>query len=216
MWDDFPVVESDETRQDWVELPENGIGAAIAWAMGPERVCRVHDTPYQHWDTVMMRATGPVTEAGREPRTATDQEMIDDAVDAYLRQLQLPDRPRGYRWFLRRPAATRDSRHFWALLNAHMQRDAGDDNHPRTVLVLVEQVLGRLYDAPPAPAVPATAEHPAPRVGLVPEQCPSPAATAELDVEPRQDPVPGPTPEPAGPTPTRLEPDQATPASGNG
>jgi hypothetical protein len=76
-----------------------------------------------------------VTTVETVARTTADQELIDDAIDAYLTDAGLPPRPRGYAWILSAsPAAP------WPgvgnLSDAVQQavQDAGSPAEPASVL----------------------------------------------------------------------------------
>lgn len=61
--------------------------------------------------------------------TEADVRDIEDGIESYLVGSWLPARPRGYRWFMRLPAAVEDEREFWRRLNEadlrmpHQERD---------------------------------------------------------------------------------------------
>ncbi|PJE94480.1 hypothetical protein CUT44_30160 [Streptomyces carminius] len=113
-WSEFPQVGEPPPAgggvyesprgQRYIELPETGRGALLAWVAGPRRVVRSPAGLADKPPVVTAVTTGEgETEHSESPRTVVDQEEIDAAVDEYLTEADLPPRPRGWRWFLALP-----------------------------------------------------------------------------------------------------------------
>ena len=85
-----------------MELPENGWGALMGWAAGSENLRR---QPSSDADRMV---TGSTEHAGvrhhfEGPLTDVDRQGVDDAINSYLREADVPPRPRGYVWLIRVP-----------------------------------------------------------------------------------------------------------------
>lgn len=77
------------------------------------------------------------------PRTADDQEIIDESVNSFLRDLGLPQRPSGYRWFQRLPndvTVTDIDEAVYAAI-----KDLPRDHHPAEAVPAIRAALKKLY-----------------------------------------------------------------------
>lgn len=126
MWDSYPV----GTRHPgWIELSENGWGAIAAWFAGPRNVIREPMGERTDVVKVTCEMADGTSSSRTEPITEADVRDIEDVIESYLLDSGLPARPRGYRWFMRLPAAVKDEREFWRHLNEadsrmpHKERD---------------------------------------------------------------------------------------------
>ncbi|GAB3901850.1 DUF5956 family protein [Kibdelosporangium lantanae] len=88
----------------FVELPYSGWGALVGWLSGAHRMMR---TP--------VELPQPSLEDAGYDDSAADREEIDNEIDFYLSEADVPARPRGYRWFLKLPQGV-DGRAFWSKL----------------------------------------------------------------------------------------------------
>jgi hypothetical protein len=118
-WDDFPVLlavtaqgepakkEIDVGSQRYALLPDNGWGATITWEAGPERAGRVADDVSAYHVVERTRAGNSrvVAERRTVPRTAADQDIIEESVNDYLAEAGIPPRPPGHAWYLKIPPA---------------------------------------------------------------------------------------------------------------
>lgn len=101
MWESVPEGGPGEC---WAELDENGCGALIGWAAGPENLRRgpaVDDSAR----TVTVTRTdrdGTVTEC-IEAFTAHDRQIVDEETNSFLADAGVEKRPGGFRWFVRLP-----------------------------------------------------------------------------------------------------------------
>ena len=128
----------------WVELPENGWGALIGWAAGNGNLGR-HPASDAH-----RTITGTIEKAGvvrhfEEPFTAADRQGIDDDINAYLRDADLPPRPRGYVWMIRVPAGHRSPEAFLADVDSAIHRAAGSVTSPERIRPIFDAVLRSFY-----------------------------------------------------------------------
>ena len=98
-----------------IELPENGLGAHVAWIAGPEWVSPDRSRPVP-----------------RVRRTAEEQRWVDDDIADYLADAGLPQPPRGVRWALRRPAGIAAG-DFWAHINRSLAQRCPRAREPREI-----------------------------------------------------------------------------------
>ena len=131
----------------WILATENGWGALAVWAAGAGNFVRVPIADGERHGVVVHRHGD-----GRERRepfvlTKADLGSIDDDIDTYLADAELPPRPRGYDWFIRRPThipAGEDA--FWgALWTAATAKLPGDAVHPLMLKGPAEEALARMY-----------------------------------------------------------------------
>lgn len=113
MWENYPIVAR---PPGWIELTENGWGAMASWFAGPENVVR--EPMGERTDLVRVRCEKPDGTVTSVTETITEAEIedIEDDIDSYLAYSGLPNRPHGYRWFLRLPSGVKDEEDFWSLL----------------------------------------------------------------------------------------------------
>jgi len=101
--DPWACPELAEAPDGWILATENGWGALAVWAAGADNFVRVPTAARERHGTVVHRRAD-----GSERReffvlTKADETSIDDDIDTYLEDAELPPRPRGYDWFIRRP-----------------------------------------------------------------------------------------------------------------
>lgn len=126
-------------------VPDTGWGMLVAWLAGPNHLVRLVDDE-QHAVTVAV-VQGTTTNATTEPRTQADQDTINDGIDEYLSDAQVPTPPRGYRWYQRVPHGYDSLNEAHAHINAHL-READPDNNavrPAELAPLVADVVADLY-----------------------------------------------------------------------
>lgn len=124
----------------YVELPESGYGALLAWAAGLRRVRRAADR-LNHQTRVTVVTGGDTTTYTRAHST-DEQDDVDNDIDSYLRDAGIPPRPPGYRWFVELPqGVTPDD--LWEIVNTDLA--ASNATHPADVLAQVRTTLARLY-----------------------------------------------------------------------
>lgn len=141
MWSE---VQEAEPSASWVELPENGWGALMGWAAGRENLCR---HPSSDADKVV---TGYAEHAGvrhdfEVPFTAGDRQGVDDDIDSYLRDADVPPRPRGYVWLIRVPDGRASPEDFLADVDTAILRAAGAVTHPKRLRPIFAAVLRDFY-----------------------------------------------------------------------
>lgn len=140
-WDEVPT-RADPPTDGYYELTENGQGALIGWLSGAGRLVRCPDRlPHM---TIEV-CTGPDGETREtRPRSSTDQQVIDDVVNEHLRDAGIPDRPTGYRWFLRLPEGFSGERVESAVISA-MGRLPADHNRPSQFVPCIRATLQDIY-----------------------------------------------------------------------
>ncbi|MBT2535634.1 DUF5956 family protein [Arthrobacter sp. ISL-69] len=145
--DPWASAELGEAPAGWILATENGWGALVVWAAGQGNFVRVRAAAGDRLGTVVHRfQTGS---AQLEPfvLTEADLESIDDDIDSYLAAAELPPRPRGYDWFIRRPPNTDLGEDafwdaVWAASTATLPHDAV---HPSTLKGSAKEALARMY-----------------------------------------------------------------------
>ncbi|MEO3935068.1 DUF5956 family protein [Micrococcaceae bacterium Sec7.4] len=141
MWND---VREAEPSASWVELPEHGWGALMAWAAGRDNLRR-------HLSSDVGRsATGYIEYPGVQrpfevPFTKVDRQGADDDIDVYLLDADLPPRPRGYVWMIRVPDGHTLPEVFLADVDAAIIRAAGSVMHPKQLRPIFTDVLRDFY-----------------------------------------------------------------------
>ena len=141
MWSDVPEAEPSAA---WVELPENGWGALIGWAAGAENLRRHRSSDTGRTVTGHTEHAG-VRQSFEQPFTAADREGIDDDIDAYLREADLPPRPRGYSWLIRVPDGHTSPDAFMANVDAAILGAADGAVNPRQLRPIFATVLADFY-----------------------------------------------------------------------
>jgi hypothetical protein len=141
MWSE---IQEAEPSASWVELPENGWGALMGWAAGRENLRR---HPSSDADKVV---TGYTEQAGvrhhfEVPFTAADRQGVDDDIDSYLRDADVPPRPRGYVWLIRVPDGHASHEAFLADVDAAILRAADAVTHPKRLRPIFATVLRDFY-----------------------------------------------------------------------
>ena len=131
----------------WILATENGWGALTVWAAGEGNFVRVPIADRdRHGIVVHRQADGS---GRREPfvLTKADLASIDDDIDTYLADADLPPRPRGYDWFIRRPTRIPGGEDFfwgalWAAATAKLPSDAVN---PLMLKGSARDALARMY-----------------------------------------------------------------------
>jgi hypothetical protein len=116
----------------------------MGWAAGAENLRRRPSSDSGRTVTGYTEQAG-VRRYFEEPFTAADREMVDDAIDEYLRDADLPPRPRGYSWYIRVPDGHGSPDSFLADVDAAVLRAAEGAVHPRQLRPIFEAVLRDFY-----------------------------------------------------------------------
>jgi hypothetical protein len=140
-WDDVPTL-ADPPADGYYELTDNGLGALIGWLSGAGRLVRCPDR-LPHMTIEVCTSPAGDTSATR-PRSAEDQQVIDDGVNDYLRDAGIPDRPSGYRWFLRLPEGYSGEQVESAVIRA-MGNLPADHVRPAQFAPRIREVLQDVY-----------------------------------------------------------------------
>jgi hypothetical protein len=137
------------------------------WLAGPETLMRFPDHR-EHWITEhCITETGDV-EVSRRLETAEERQERDDWTNEHLRDLGLPERPNGYRWFQRVPDGLTGRDVLAAAGRA--QAELPDGLAMRLTVPFIRAAVQQVYGLPvtPPPPLPAEAWTPQevnPRVG---------------------------------------------------
>lgn len=119
-WSEYPTNECPAETSELplhLELSENGWGAVIAWLVGPTHVYRTTDRSTKRLvQTTLHHANGDTSTTLSE-RTAEDQRGIDDDIDEYLAEREIPPRPRGFDWILVLPPRFQSAAAFYESVN---------------------------------------------------------------------------------------------------
>ncbi|UWX96780.1 DUF5956 family protein [Arthrobacter zhaoxinii] len=101
-WDDFPVLTKED--DSYTHLPFSGWFLMMGWAAGP-----VHT----------RRRPGTLNDIlpSRDILSGEDEEWLYQMVNEYLALAGIPPVPRGYAWFLARPAGITSDEALWRRLN---------------------------------------------------------------------------------------------------
>jgi hypothetical protein len=142
MWESVPLGGLDE---GWAELDENGWGALIGWAAGPENLRRgpVDDSTR----TVTVTRTdkdGSVTESA-ESFTAEDRRIVDEGANSYLADAGVEKRPGGFRWFVRLPAQFSTWEEFSAAVTGAVYAREPQPTHPAEIAPAMKLTVQHLY-----------------------------------------------------------------------
>ena len=128
-----------------IELPENGLGAHVAWIAGPEWVSPDRSRPHPRVRHTVRGDSGDVTT--ERDRTAEDQRWIDDDIADHLADAGIPPPPPGVRWTLRRPAAI-TAGDFWAHVNRSLAQRCPQAREPREIHACLVPVVEELLSSP--------------------------------------------------------------------
>lgn len=99
-WDDFSLQAPGSGGAGHDQFPESGWGAALCWVIGPGRVVRSPVTESDVHSVRIEEEKAGATRRSVRPRTSSDQTFIDDSIDEYLAEADIPPRPRGFIWEL--------------------------------------------------------------------------------------------------------------------
>lgn len=130
--------------EGWVEATANGWGALVAWVTGPSNVCR-WPAPARDRHIEVHVLTGGVEV--HQPSVLSDADLasIDDDIDSYLADADVPPLPRGYAWYIRRPPGISSDDAFWSAINRGVQETAPEAVHPLELRLVLDGVMRSLY-----------------------------------------------------------------------
>jgi hypothetical protein len=96
MWESVP---EGLPAKGWGELDENGWGALIGWAAGPENLRRGPRQDDSARTVAVTRTDKDGNVVGSvEAFTAEDRRIVEEEVNAYLADAGVEQRPPGFRW----------------------------------------------------------------------------------------------------------------------
>lgn len=125
-------------------VPDTGWTMLVAWLAGRNHLVRLPDNE-QH--TVVTPLEDGTTTSTSEPWNQSDQDMIDDGIDEYLADAQVPSPPRGYRWYQRPPVGYDNLDDAYTYINRAIQ-DSDPENkasRPDQLAPLAAQAVAALY-----------------------------------------------------------------------
>ncbi|MEV4481800.1 DUF5956 family protein [Micromonospora coxensis] len=123
------------------ELSESGWDAMLGYLADPATLARYAERQEHQVEVTVSDSTGEHT--FRTPRTSEDQAIIDEAANSYLRDVGLPERPTGYRWFQRLPDDL-DVKDIDETVYAAI-KDLSRDHHPAEAVPAIRAALAELY-----------------------------------------------------------------------
>ncbi|MET3934890.1 hypothetical protein ABIE00_002936 [Arthrobacter sp. OAP107] len=141
MWSDVPEAGPSAS---WVKLAENGWGALMAWAAGEDNLRRHPSSDAGRTVTGYTEGAGERTPF-EEPFTSADRQGVDDDFDMYLREADLPPRPRGYVWMIRVPDSHASPETFLEDVDAAVLRAADGTVDPKHLRPIFAAVLRDFY-----------------------------------------------------------------------
>jgi hypothetical protein len=143
MWESVP---EGLPAKGWGELDENGWGALIGWAAGPENLRRGPQQDDSARTVAVTRTDkdGNVAESV-EAFTAEDRQIVEEEANAYLAEAGVAQRPPGFRWFVRLPAQFLTWDEFSAAVTRSVYARAPQAVHPSEIAPVMKQAIQYLY-----------------------------------------------------------------------
>ncbi|MCC3278287.1 hypothetical protein LJ754_03825 [Arthrobacter sp. zg-Y40] len=134
-WDDFPVLTKED--DSYTHLPFSGWFLMLGWAAGPFHA---------------RRRPGSLNDIlpSREILSGEDEEWLYEMANEYLAPLGIPPVPRGYAWFLARPAGIDSDEALWRRLNDTIDELGGlpgldGEAYAAAAYPVVAEAIRRLY-----------------------------------------------------------------------
>ncbi|WDZ91858.1 DUF5956 family protein [Nocardiopsis sp. HUAS JQ3] len=154
-WSEYPVLplppheadtgEHPELRgRRFVEVPESGWHALVAWAIGPEHAVRCPERRTPSPVHVTCESRGRRVQRWEE-RTRTDRAGVDRDIDDFLTEAGAPHQPCGYRWFAELPEGFRDGDHLFGSFSSHLASVGSDERDPPRMRGAMRNLARRLY-----------------------------------------------------------------------
>ena len=145
--DQWACPESAAAPSGWILATENGWGALAVWAAGAGNFVRVPSADRDRHGIVVHRQADGSERRELFVLTKAHLTSIDDDIDTYLADAELPPRPRGYDWFIRCPMGipAGDGAFWGALWAAATAELPGDAIHPLMVKDPAREALARMY-----------------------------------------------------------------------
>ncbi|MEK0156993.1 DUF5956 family protein [Arthrobacter oryzae] len=144
--DPWASPELTEAPAGWILATENGWGALVLWAAGQGNFVRVPLADRDRHGIIVQKFPDGSERRAPFVLTEADLQSIDDDIDTYLADAELPPRPRGYDWFIRPPDTGLGADAFWSSVWAATTAAVPDDAvRPSTMKDPVREVLTRMY-----------------------------------------------------------------------
>ena len=145
--DPWECTELSEAPKNWIRATENGWGALVLWAAGHANFARVRSAARDRYGLVVRRR--PEGEEQRQPFLLTEGDLssIDDDIDVYLAAADIPPRPRGFDWYIRRPFnCDLDDETFWGVVwAATTEKLPHDGLRPATMAGPAKETMASFY-----------------------------------------------------------------------
>ena len=143
----WECTELSEAPPNWIRATENGWGALILWAAGPGNFARVRPAACDRSGSIVHRLPGG--EERRQPFLLSEADLssVAEDIDAYLAEADIPPRPRGFDWYIRRPSNyDLDDEAFWGLVwAATTEKLPHDQLRPSTMAGRAKAAMAGLY-----------------------------------------------------------------------
>ncbi len=134
----------DGATEGWAELEESGWDALIGWCAGSGNLAYKDLNDAGRSVLVVTVHDGHHAER-REPFGLGDRNIVDEAVNSYLAEAEIPPRPSGYRWFIRIPPGYSSGPEFIARIDSLLLPRADGTPRPHDWLPLVKETMSELY-----------------------------------------------------------------------
>lgn len=144
MWESVTEGGSDE---GWAELDENGWGALIGWAAGPENLRRGPLDDSTRTVTVTRTDKDGSVTGSVEAFTAHDRRIVDEEANSYLADAGVEKRPAGFRWFVRLPGQFSSGEEFRDAVTGAVYAREPQLTHPAEIAPVMKQAVQRLYSS---------------------------------------------------------------------
>lgn len=141
-WDEVQALGEPD---GWAEVSENGWGALLAWAAGPENTRRHPTTDDGRTIRTIVERPGQPPEFSTEPFTEVDRDLIEEGVNTYLEDAGVPPRPPGYTWYIRVWPPSLTAAEFLDQVNADVNTGPTGTVMPAQWRERMETVLAEMY-----------------------------------------------------------------------
>lgn len=143
----WECAEVSEAPQDWILATENGWGALVLWAAGPANFVRVPKAKGDRFGKILHRLPDGRDQSESFLLTDADLSSIDDDIDIYLADVNLPPRPRGFDWYIRPPSRNDlAGEAFWSAVWAATTDSLPYDGlRPWTMKEPTKEAMARMY-----------------------------------------------------------------------
>lgn len=133
-----------DSEGDWEALGENGWFTMLAWAAGPENVRR--SVQSDDGRTVPCTKTGDGVETTwRQPFVPADRAVVEESINGYIGEANIPPRPSGFTWHLRIRAGWAGPGSVVDELSARILREQRHEQTPAELWPLFARIVTACY-----------------------------------------------------------------------